>query len=248
MNALDVVGLRKEFGGLQALNIEHFAVEQGERRAILGPNGAGKTTFFNLLTGSMAPTDGTVRYFGRDITRLSVHRRAKLGISRTFQIINVFPGLTVTENALIALQAADGVRLTPYRPIRSLPHLVEGSQRLLEQWDLADMRNQPVRDLSYGNQRKVELMLTLAKKPRLLLLDEPTAGLSHAEIPMVISIIRQLDPDITVLLIEHDMDVAFQLAQKVTILFQGSVLLEGEPAAVRKDPRVMEIYFGTEEN
>lgn len=246
MMALEVVGLQKDFGGLRALTLEHFSVEQGERRAILGPNGAGKTTFFNLVSGSIQPARGTVRFFGSDVTRLSVHQRAKLGISRTFQIINVFPGLTVAENALIALQAADGARLTPYRVVASFPHLMKRADRLLEQWDLAETKHQRVRDLSYGSQRKVELMLTLAKKPRLLLLDEPTAGLSASEMPMVISIIQQMDPEITILLIEHDMDVAFQLSQKVTILFQGSVLLEGEPEAIKKDPRVAEIYFGTD--
>jgi len=246
VSALAVDGLSRDFGGLRALHQVTLAIEPGERRVILGPNGAGKTTLFNLITGLLAPTAGRIRLFDRDVTRLAPHARAQLGLGRTFQITTLFPKLSVMDNVLLAVQGADPVRFALHRPRAAYPHLRERAERLLGQWDLLDRAEVPARRLSYGEQRQVELILALATEPRVLLLDEPTAGLSPAETASVAAMIGRFPRDVTILLIEHDMDVALELADRVTVLHQGLVLAEGTTAAIKKDARVTEIYLGTE--
>jgi branched-chain amino acid transport system ATP-binding protein len=238
--------LSKHFGGLQALHDLSLEIQPGERRAIIGPNGAGKTTLFNLIGGQLSPSSGRISLFGREVTKLPPFRRAALGLARTFQITALFPNLTVMENMLLAVQALDSVRFVLYRPLTSYKHLLSKARSLLEQWNLWEKRHALVRQLSYGEQRQLEILLALAAMPKLLLLDEPTAGLSVAETPLVTALIQHLDPSITVLLIEHDMDVAFQVAQHITVLHQGRLLADGSPEVIRKDPTVAEIYLGVE--
>jgi branched-chain amino acid transport system ATP-binding protein len=214
---------------------------------ILGPNGAGKTTLFNLITGLLSPLTGTIRLFGDDVTALSPYRRARLGLGRTFQINTLFPRLTVLESVILAVQGADAARFSLWRPRSAYRHLEERAQDLLVEWNLADRRDVPTRELSYGEQRQVELLLALAGRPRALLLDEPTAGLSAVETAAVVGMIQRFPRDVTVLLIEHDMDVALTLAERVTVMHQGRVLADGTRDEVRADARVTEIYLGSED-
>ena len=242
---VQVERLVKNFGGLRALDGVTLRVEPGERRAIIGPNGAGKTTLFNIITGLLAPTAGRILLDGREITGLPPHRRAQLGLGRTFQITNLFPKLSVRDNVLLAVQAGDPARFTLHRPVEAYPHLFREAEALVERWGLRDRAAQPVRFLSHGEQRQVELLLALAVRPKVLLLDEPAAGLSPAETAALAGIIRGLPRETTILLIEHDMDVAFALADRVSVLHYGGVVAEGVPDAVRRDPQVGAIYLGT---
>ncbi len=246
MTALIVERLSKNFGGLQALQDLSLEVQPGERRAIIGPNGAGKTTLFNLIGGQLFPSSGRIILFGREVTKLPPFRRATLGLTRTFQMTTLFPNLTVLENMLLAVQALDSAKFVLFRALSSDRPILSKARSVLEEWKLWDKRQILVRQLSYGDQRQLEILLALANTPKLLLLDEPTAGLSTAETPLVTSLIQRLDPHITVLVIEHDMHVAFQVAQHVTVLHQGKLLADGSPEAIRKDPTVAEIYLGPE--
>jgi len=239
--------LTYDFGGLRAVDDVTLAVGGGERRVILGPNGAGKTTLFNLVTGLLSPVAGTIQLFGDDVTTLSPYRRARLGLGRTFQINTLFPRLTVLESVLLAVQGADAARFSLWRPRSVYRHLEQRAQDLLAEWNLADRRDVPTRELSYGEQRQVELLLALAGRPRVLLLDEPTAGLSTVETAAVVGMIQRFPRDVTVLLIEHDMDVALTLAERVTVMHQGRVLADGTRDEVRADARVTEIYLGSDD-
>lgn len=241
---VDTVGVR--FGGLQALTMCTFAVEKGEKRAIIGPNGAGKTTLFNVISGMIKPSSGKIRSFNRDITKYPAHVRASLGLARTFQITNLFPNLTVMECILLGLQALTRTKYVFYRLTRSFPDLVDGAVSLLTKWGLEDKMDSPVRVLSHGEQRQLEIILALSSQPKVLLLDEPTQGLSSAETAMVIPMVRSLDPSTTVLFIEHDMDVAFQMADRITVLYYGTVLAEGSVAEIRGNPEVAKVYLGVE--
>jgi branched-chain amino acid transport system ATP-binding protein len=245
--ALGVDRVSHAFGGLRAVDDVTLAIGVGERRVILGPNGAGKTTLFNLITGLLAPRGGTIRLFGEDITALSPYRRARLGLGRTFQITTLFPRLTVMESVLLAVQGADAARFSLLRPLRAYRHLWQRAEDLLAEWNLGDRRDVRTRELAYGEQRQVELLLALAGRPRALLLDEPTAGLSAAETAAVVTMIQRFPPDVTVLLIEHDMDVALTLADRVTVMHQGRVLADGSREEVRADARVREIYLGSDD-
>jgi branched-chain amino acid transport system ATP-binding protein len=244
---LRVDGVGIHFGGLQALDTVSFAMEPGERRVIIGPNGAGKTTLFNVISGQLRPSTGSVHLFGDDVTRVPSHRRAALGLARTFQITNLLPNLTVAENLMLAVQALLPIKRSLYRPMRSYPQVTERTHALLKEWNLLDKREELARHLSYGDQRELEILMALAGSPRLLLLDEPTAGLSTAETHLVVDVVQRLDPAITILLIEHDLDVAFELASRVMVLHQGRLLLEGTPAEVRGNAQVAEIYLGSDD-
>ena len=247
MMALQVEQLSHSFGGLLALSDVNLAVAPGERLAIIGPNGAGKTTLFNIVTGIVRPSAGRIRLFGQDVTRLPPHRRAQLGLARTFQITTLFPRLTVLDSVLLAVQGLDPVRFTLHRPREAYGHLRERAESLLTEWGLADRCHAVTGRLSYGEQRQVELILALAGAPKVLLLDEPTAGLSPAETASVAEMIRRFSRDTTILLIEHDMDVALELVDRVTVLFQGRVLAEGSKDKIRSDPEVAAIYLGTDD-
>jgi branched-chain amino acid transport system ATP-binding protein len=243
--ALIVERLVKSFGGLTAVNGVDLAIEPGERRALIGPNGAGKTTLFNLISGTLPPSSGRLLLFGEDVTGLPPHARARLGLARTFQITTLFRNLTVLDNVLLAVQALDPVKRVFYRRHRAYTRLLGRARTLLEHWRLAAQADVPVHELSYGEQRQLEIIMAVANEPRLLLLDEPTAGLSPAETTVVTGIIKALGRDLAMLVIEHDMDVAFELADRITVLHQGAVLTEGDGASIRRNPQVNEIYLGS---
>jgi branched-chain amino acid transport system ATP-binding protein len=234
----------KIFGGLHAVDGVELAVRPGERRALIGPNGAGKTTLFNLISGALPPTSGAIALFGRDVTRMAQHRRATLGLARTFQISNLFPTLTVLENCLLAVQALTPARLAMHRRLAAYAGLHERAHAALAAVGLTDRAGAAVKNLSHGEQRQLEIALALAGRPRVLLLDEPTAGLSPAESRLMAELLARLDPAMTVLIIEHDMDIALELAQRVTVLHYGKVIADGTRDAIRVDPLVREIYLG----
>lgn len=246
MSALIIEAVSRNFGGVQALCDVSFAVEAGERRLIIGPNGAGKTTLFNMLSGALAVSSGRVMLFGRDITDLPAYERAKMGLARTFQITNLFPRLTVLENVLLALQASDDSAFSLHRRMRANHRLFHDADALLEKWGLTAIAGQPAKQISYGEQRQIDLILAMAVQPKVLLLDEPTAGLSAAEVVRVVAMVRSLPKEITILMIEHDMDVAFDLADRITVLHQGRLIAEGDVEAIRNHPQVTEIYLGAD--
>lgn len=234
----------RRFGGLEAIRDVSLSVEPGTRRAIIGPNGAGKTTLFNIITGELAPTSGRLRLFDQDVTRMPSHARAAMGLGRTFQITNLFGPLTVEENMLLAVQALSPSKYSMVRPLRADAALRDRARELLEPAGLWEKRATEVRALSYGEQRQLEVLLALAGRPRLLLLDEPAAGLSPGERREMARFIKSLDPRLTILLIEHDMDVAFEVVETITVLHFGCVVAEGAKEVVRANPSVQEIYLG----
>jgi branched-chain amino acid transport system ATP-binding protein len=245
MIALKVDDVSRRFGGVTALSNVSLEIAEGERRVLLGPNGAGKTTLFHAISGTIMPSDGRVTLFGLDITRLRPDRRARLGLARTFQITNLFPRLTVLDSILLALGGgAGGLQL--FRPLSSYRGLYRNAYERLEQWGLAANAGRVVRTLSYGEQRQLEIALALASRPRLLLLDEPTAGLSPAETSRVVAMVQQLPRDMTIMMIEHDMDVAFELADRIAVLHQGRIIADGDEGAIRTNPQVTDIYLGAD--
>lgn len=242
--AVAVQELTKTFGGLRAVDRVSLCVTPGERRVLIGPNGAGKTTLFHCITGTLRPTAGRVALFGRDVTGLAEFRRTALGLGRTFQLSNVFVELTVLENALLAALGTDRRKWVMHRPVAAFAALHRRATDALARVGLAARAGEPVARLSYGERRQLELALALAPAPRVLLLDEPCAGLAPAERARVAHLIRDLPRTLTVLMIEHDMDVALGLADRVTVLHRGRVIVEGTPAEVQADRRVREVYFG----
>jgi branched-chain amino acid transport system ATP-binding protein len=246
VSALEVRGLYKRFGGVEAVSGVSFSVEPGERRVLIGPNGAGKTTLFHSIAGTHLPSAGSVTLFGKDITRLAPHARARAGLARTFQITNLFPNLGVLENVLLAVVAAADLGPALIKPMTAYRPLYARAEQLLDDWGVAEKRQRQVRHLSYGEQRQLELALALAGSPKLLLLDEPTAGLSAAETARVVAMVRKLPRDITLLMIEHDMDVAFELADRISVLHQGRLVAEGDRRAIQANREVAEIYLGVE--
>ncbi len=242
--ALELEGVSRAFGGLQALDRVTLAVRPGERRALIGPNGAGKTTLFNLISGELPVGAGRISLFGENVTRLPSHRRAALGLARTFQITNLFPTLSVFENCRLAVQALSRVKYSMLRPCRHFAVLDDEARAVLASVGLGERAGAQVRNLSHGEQRQLEIALALASRPRVLLLDEPTAGLSPAESRSMAALLRQLDAAITVLIIEHDMDIALELSDMVTVLHYGRVIADGPREDVKADPQVKEIYLG----
>ena len=243
--ALAVSGLSRSFGGLAAVRNVAFDVQPGERRALIGPNGAGKTTLFNMIAGELPPTEGRVALFGRDVTRLAAHRRAALGLARTFQVNTLFPSLTVLENVLLAVHGVEPTRLHLHRPLAAYAHLCDRARSVLDRVGLGGHEERTVRTLSHGEQRQLEVGMALASGPRLLLLDEPMAGLSLAESQRFTSLLQRLDPSMSLLMIEHDMDVVFGVAERITVLHHGQVVADGTRDEVRRSPLVAEIYLGT---
>ena len=238
--------LTREFGGLVAVDHVNLEIRAGERHGIIGPNGAGKTTLFNLICGELLPSEGRISHFGEDVTRLPVHKRIALGISRTFQINNLFPRLSVHQNVLLAAQGLEKAKYVMYRSISSYGHLLDKTRDILEEVDLWEKREGLVENLSYGEQRQLEICLALIENPRLLLLDEPTAGLSRAETLSFTASLKKLNSDMTILMIEHDMDVAFELTENITVLQFGRVVASGKKEDIKANRTVQEIYLGTE--
>jgi branched-chain amino acid transport system ATP-binding protein len=236
--------LKRNFGGLMAVDGVSLRVAPGERVALIGPNGAGKTTLFNLISGELPVASGRVYLDGRDVTGLAAHQRANLGMGRTFQRNSLFFGLSAFENVRLAVQHRQGVSRRFFAPAARFAPVDQAALGLLEQVGLASQRDAPAGTLAYGEQRALEIALALASEPRLLLLDEPTAGMSPAETAEIVGLIGSLPRDLTILIIEHDMDVIFSLAERISVLYYGRVLAEGTPDEVKRNRRAQEIYFG----
>jgi branched-chain amino acid transport system ATP-binding protein len=242
--ALEIVNLKKAFGGLPVTQNISLAIRPGERRLIIGPNGAGKTTLFNQVTGDLRPNSGQIKLFGADITQLAPYKRAHLGLSRTYQIITLFAGDTLEHNVTLGLLGLRSSRWQMWRPLSYYGELAAEARRTLERVGLLHLAAHPVSDIAYGEKRRVELAMALAQKPRVLLLDEPLAGLSNTERSTVKSLIASIPRQTTVVMIEHDMDTALDLAETVTLLNYGRVIVDGARDAVIADERTREVYLG----
>ena len=243
MAALQIKSLKKAFGGLPAINGISLEVVPGERRLIIGPNGAGKTTLFNLVTGDLRADSGGVFLFENDITRLATHRRVHRGLARTYQIITLFPNDTLEHNIALSLLGLSKLRWNAFSAFGKNA-LYEEAKGVLKRVGLESLAHRSMSEVSYGDKRRVEIAMALAQKPKLLLLDEPLAGLSREERATVKALIAGIPRDVTVVLIEHDMDTALDLADRITVLHYGSVIVEGNRAEVVADPKTREVYLG----
>jgi branched-chain amino acid transport system ATP-binding protein len=242
---LELKALSKSFGGLQAVRGVSLTIMPGERKAIIGPNGAGKTTLFNLISGIFPATSGQVILFGHDITSWPSHRRAALGMARTFQVTSLFPRLTVLDNVLLAIKGRRASKFVMWRPLSSYRDVYDKAHDLLQRAAFLDRKDIEVRRLSHGEQRQLEIVLGLASDPDILLLDEPAAGLSSGESAEMARFLQKLDPKIALLLIEHDMDIVFDVATEISVLHFGEVLESGPAQRIRSSTKVQEIYLGT---
>ena len=247
MKAIEVENLSKNFGGVRAVEDVSLSVEAGETRAIIGPNGAGKTTFLNLIGGVYRSDSGRIRALGRDITHLSDYQRVAFGISRTFQITSVFPDLPVMDNILLAIQSTRPYRFGMLRPQKGYRDLREKAEYHLNGWGMWEKRDRLLKELSYGDQRKVELIMGLAPNPKILLLDEPTCGLTAEESADFADLITTAGKEITLLIVEHDMDIIFKVATRITVLHHGTILAEGSPREIAENPAVKQVYLGFKE-
>jgi branched-chain amino acid transport system ATP-binding protein len=241
---LETRGLDKHFGGIVAANQVSLQIQKGARHALIGPNGAGKTTVVNLLTGVLKPTAGQILLDGRDITRLQPHERVRLGIARTFQINQLFGDLTPIETLGLAISERLGLGTDWWRIVGSKPAVTAEIVELIERFRLGDVMSTRTAILPYGKQRLLEIALAIACKPRVLLLDEPAAGVPEDERHEILATVAALPQDVTVLLIEHDMDIIFSFADRISVLVNGALFVEGEPDAVARDPRVKAVYLG----
>ncbi len=241
---LETRSLVKRFGGITATNDVSLRVERGARHALIGPNGAGKTTLINLLTGVLEPTSGTVMLDGRDITQLAAHQRVRRGVVRTFQINQLFNALTPLSSLALAVSVHRGTSAGWWRPLGRDAAVAAECETLLERFRLGEVMNQQVAQLAYGKRRLLEIATALACQPRVLLLDEPVAGVPEGERQEIFETINALPADVSVLLIEHDMDLVFNFAKTVTVLVNGAVFAEGDVAAISNDPRVKAVYLG----
>jgi len=244
MTALAVTSLTKAFGGLRVTAGVNLHIAVGERRLIIGPNGAGKTTLFNLITGEIAPDSGSIELMGRDITRAACRRRAHLGMARTYQIITLFPNDTIIHNVCLALVGLSPLRWNPFVVMRRQGHVLEQAREALARVGLSHIGERPLAQTSYGERRRVEIAMALAQKPKVLLLDEPFAGLSIDERRDVHQLLLGIPRDVTMVMIEHNMDVALEFAERITLLHFGEVIVEGTRAEVVADLRTREVYLG----
>ena len=242
--ALETVGLRRSFGGIRATDDVSLRLEKGSRHALIGPNGAGKTTLINLLTGVLRPSAGRVLLEGEDVTGLRPDVRVRRGLSRTFQVNQLFPAMTPLETVGLAVSHRQRQGRQWWRPLGSRPAVVDEAVEILERFGLADAMDQRVSGLPYGRQRLLEIALAIACRPRVLLLDEPAAGVPEAEREEILAGVAALPGDVSVLLIEHDMDLVFRFADRISVLVAGALLTEGTAAEVAADPRVREVYLG----
>jgi branched-chain amino acid transport system ATP-binding protein len=243
---LELKSLCKSFDGLQAVRDVKLQIMPGDRKAIIGPNGAGKTTLFNVITGIYPATSGQVVLFGQDVTSWPSHRRTALGMARTFQVTSLFPKLTVLDNVLLAIEGLRRSKFVMWRFLSSYKEVYEKAYHLLEQAGFLDRKDLEVRNLSHGEQRQLEIVLGLASDPKILLLDEPAAGLSSGESTEMTAFLMKLDPRLAILLIEHDMDVVFDVASQISVLHFGEVLESGTPQQIHSSAKVQEIYLGTD--
>jgi branched-chain amino acid transport system ATP-binding protein len=243
---LKVEGLSKSFGGLRAVDTVDFELHSGQLHAIIGPNGAGKTTLFNLITGLLTPDAGRISFCGRDITGMKPHRISRLGLARTLQIKSVFDGLSVYDNVWIATHSRLGF-LHPLRPAASYTATAGKVERLLDRLGLAGCRSELAGNLSYGDVALLEIAIALATEPKLLLLDEPVAGMSPSETQSTVRLVKELAKSVNIILIEHDMEVVFDAADVITVMNQGAILCRGTPDQIARDERVQEAYLGAPE-
>jgi branched-chain amino acid transport system ATP-binding protein len=244
MSALVIESLCKSFEGLRVTRAVNIAVDPGERRLIIGPNGAGKTTLFNLITGELKSDSGSIRLFGRDITRVPSRRRAHMGLSRTYQIITLFPHDTILHNVTLALLGLSPLRWNSFLRLDRQHTLRDAAEQALARVGLSAMSQRSLSETSYGERRRVEIAMALVQNPKVLLLDEPFAGLSVDERRDVQKLLNEIPRDVTIVMIEHDMDVALDFAERISVMHFGEVIVEGSRAEVVADPRVKEIYLG----
>ncbi|EAQ02051.1 ABC transporter permease protein [Pseudooceanicola batsensis HTCC2597] len=242
-NALDARGIGKRFGGFWAVQDINLTVRPGERRAILGPNGAGKTSLFNVLTGDLTASAGTVRLFGQDVTREPIHKRIRRGLRRSYQHAHLFEGLTVRETLFLAVAGVQGSWAQVW-PLKGSDKRLAEADRLAEVAGLTSFSERAVSELSHGQRRQLEIGIALAENPRVLLLDEPAAGLSPAERPKLSALLMALPQEVTVVLIEHDMEIALQTSESVSVLYNGRMLAEGTPDAIMQNEDVHQVYLG----
>lgn len=241
---LEVEGLTKKFGGVVAADAISLVLPAGELHAIIGPNGAGKSTLIGQLSGEIAPESGCIRFDGQEITNLPAHRRSQLGLARSFQVTTLFPDLTALDNVALSVQAHSGHSFRFWRNARNEIELREPAQAALARVGLAERAAVPVADLSHGERRQLELAMALAARPRMLLLDEPMAGMGPEESSRLVHLLRALKGTVTVMLIEHDIDAVFALADRVSVLVYGRIIATGDPTAIRSDPGVREACLG----
>jgi branched-chain amino acid transport system ATP-binding protein len=243
---LDVRNLVKRYGGLVATNEASFSVVPGEVHALIGPNGAGKTTLIHLISGGLKPDSGAIIFEGTEITRLPMHVRVHRGLSRSYQITNVFRRLSALDNVALAVQAHGGASFSMLRPVIRETALFDEARSILDQVGLLDRAAEEAKSLSHGEQRQLEVALALATRPRLLLLDEPMAGMGPDELQRMVRLLQSLKRQITLLLVEHDMDTVFRLADRISVLVYGRVIATGSPDEIRADPEVRKAYLGEE--
>ena len=246
MEVLKVEQLSQSFGGLSILEDISFSIGAAEKVALIGPNGAGKTTLMNVLSGFIPPRAGRIYLLGNDVTRMPSHRRVSLGLSRSFQINTLFSHLSLLTNVLLAIQGVQATRYQMIRPITAYKENFDKARELLELVDLWGERDSPITTLSHGQQRQVEIILALASKPRLLLLDEPSAGLTSGETGNLVHMIRNLMGDSTVFFCAHDLDLVFSMAERVVVLYYGQIVAQGTAKEIQNNPKVREIYLGAE--
>ena len=242
--ALAIQGLSKRFGGLPATKNVSFTVMPGERRLIIGPNGAGKTTLFNLITGDLYTDAGSIKLFGTELVGMPTEKRVHLGLARTYQILTLFPRETLLHNVKLALLGLDQARWNPFASLASRNNLDQRAQVALDRVGLGDSSGRIVAETSYGERRRLELAMACVQDPKLLLLDEPLAGLSQEERKTVSDVLKTIPRDVTIIMIEHDMDTALEFAERITLLHYGEVIVEGTRAEVVADPRTREVYLG----
>lgn len=242
--ALKLTNLQRHFGGLPAVSDVSMTIEQGERRLLLGPNGAGKTTLFNLIAGDLPISAGSIELFGRNVSRMRQYQRTHMGLSRTYQIITLFSENTFAHNIVMSLTGLSRERFNPYRSLACRGELWDRANRILDLVGLRHLSGQRVSETSYGERRRLEIAMALAQEPRLLLLDEPLAGLSADERAEVKILLNDIPRDMTVVMIEHDMDIALDFADQITVMQRGRVVVEGSREAVAADPKTREVYLG----
>ncbi len=245
---LDVRSLNKNFGGLTVTNNVSLSLHPGDRVALIGPNGAGKTTFVNLVTGNLAPSSGTVELAGRDVTKLNAMRRVRLGLVRSFQVTRLFYEMTPEEHVALAVLQREGKSGRVIGNYHSMPEVMDEVREILNMLGLLDLSSLRVREIAYGQQRLLEIALALALRPKVLLLDEPAAGVPQSETARIEHALDKLPPDLAVLMIEHDMDLVFRFAKRVIVLAAGTVIFDGSPQDVTQDARVREAYLGSYAN
>jgi branched-chain amino acid transport system ATP-binding protein len=244
MTALSIRKLQKAFGGLRVTNDVTLEVAPGERRLIIGPNGAGKTTLFNLITGELTPDDGSISLFGTEMTSMASRKRTHLGLSRTYQIITLFPRDTLLRNVMLSLLGLHPLRWNPLARLDAQHHFVDKANDALDKVGLAHLASRPLSETSYGERRRVEIAMALAQNPKVLLLDEPYAGLSIDERSDIQKLIASIPRDVTIVMIEHNMDVALDFAERISVLHFGEIIVEGTRAEVVANPRTREVYLG----